>query len=59
MARNSGGEDERRQQWPDVICWRTRGDIPWDVKVRHHLYFVPLAAGILLAWAAAKSNSAR
>lgn len=40
-------------------AWRTRGDIPWDVKVKHHLYFVPLAVGLLLAWAAAKSNNTR
>jgi hypothetical protein len=39
--------------------YRTRGDIPWDVKVKHHLYFVPLAVGLLLAWAAVKSNNTR
>lgn len=39
---------------------RTRADIPWDVKVSHHAYFVPvgLAAVLgLLAWAISKRHT--
>ena len=36
--------------------YRTRGDIPWDVKVKHHGYLVPLALAALFAFFALKSK---
>jgi hypothetical protein len=35
---------------------RTRADIPWSYKIKHHLYFIPLAAAIVFGFAAWKAS---
>ena len=35
---------------------RTRADIPWSYKVKHHVYFIPLAAAIVFGYAAWKMS---